>query len=96
MKTIATLFAVVALSLACSKDEKKGEAPTPEKKAKIDVCAKAKKCVDGLLEADPDRAKTYQGVWRMAEAMTGAKKIDQCQQILDGAAVNPKAPPVCK
>lgn len=93
--TIAVIVSIAALA-ACSDPVSETEPGSVSATAtEVDSCAKAKSCVDGLIESDPDRADTYRGLWRMVEAMTGDKKLDQCRQILEGAAYNPKAPADC-
>jgi len=106
---LLTLFAFSAVTVtACGKkdDKNKTEKKAGGDKAKGgdtakgggdgDVCAKAKKCADGLIKADPDQAKSYEQAWKIIEGMTGDQKTEQCKQLLQGAGFNPKAPPECK
>lgn len=98
MKLTTILFALFVFS-GCSDDKPPAAdepAPRPAQVSSAEVCDKAAKCIEGLLESDPDRAKDYKNVWAMVEKMSGNKKKVQCRQILSGAAYNPKAPAACK
>lgn len=95
------LALTLALGLAgCSskksdKDNKPGGETSGASTAEL--CAKAKSCVDGLIAADPEHSKDLEGTWKAVDATTDdAAKRDLCKQLLEGGALNPKAPPACK
>ena len=108
IKLIAFLaiFAFSAVTVTACGGDKEDKAKSAKKaggdkakagdKADGDVCAKAKKCADGLIAADPDGAKAIESVLKFIETQAGDAKIEQCKQLLQGAGYNPKAPPECK
>lgn len=61
-----------------------------------DLCAKAEKCKDAWVKADPEGAKNVLTAWKFIETLEGDQKTEQCKQVLQGAGFNPKAPPECK
>ena len=100
---LLAIFAFSAATVTACGGKKEDKGKTEKKaggdKAKagdVDVCAKALKCKDALAKVDPEQAKSFDQAWKFIETLEGDKKIEQCNQLLQGAGYNPKAPPECK
>ncbi len=107
--TLVALFAFSAVTVSACGGKKEDKDKTTKKvddkakaggdKAKAgdeDVCAKAAKCKDAWVKADPEGAKNVESAWKFIDTLEGDKKTEQCTQLLQGAGFNPKAPPECK